>query len=94
MSAYIKLSTLEYPRHEGDIREDHPEIKEDQTGDTFPCPSTYALVQWVDAPTFNNDTQTAYEMPPQIINGAWTMVWAVRDLTADEITQRQTARLR
>lgn len=85
MSAYIKLSTLEYPRHEGDIRYDHPEIREDQTGDTFPCPSTYALVEWTDRPDFNPDTQAAYETPPVQIEGKWKMVWAVRDLTPQEI---------
>ena len=88
MSAYIKLSTLEYPRHEGDIRLEHPEILESQTGETFPCPSTYAFVQWVDAPEFNNETQTAYEIAPVNNNGTWSMVWAVRDLTQEEIDFR------
>ena len=84
MSAYIKLSTLEYPRHEGDIRIEYPDM-----GEEFSCPNSYALVEWVDAPTIDHSTQLAYEAPPQLINGAWTMVWAVRDLTADEIAHRQ-----
>jgi hypothetical protein len=88
MSAYIKLSTLEYPRHEGDIRDEHPEIREDQTGDTFPCPSTYALVEWTDCPDFNFDRQVAYELPPVQVDGKWKMVWAVRDLTPQEMRNR------
>ena len=45
MLAFIRLSNLEYPLHEGDIRLEHPEITEDQTGDTFPCPSTFAVIE-------------------------------------------------
>lgn len=88
MSAYIKLSTLEYPRHEGDIRLEHPEILESQTGDTFPCPDTYALVVTTERPTINPETQLAYEMQPTQVNGIWTMVWAVRDLTSEELQAR------
>ena len=89
MTAYIKLSTNEYPRHEGDIRLEHPEILESQTGDNFPCPETYAKVQWVDCPVINMDAQMYYELPPVQINGVWTMVWGVRDLTDAEKEERQ-----
>lgn len=88
MSAYIKLSTLEYPRYEGDIRLEYREILESQTGDTFPCPDTYATVQWVDEPSYNIETQLAYELAPVNNNGTWFMVWAVRDLTQEEIDAR------
>tara|TARA_R110000868_G_scaffold308447_3_gene569953 strand:+ start:1674 stop:1979 length:306 start_codon:yes stop_codon:yes gene_type:complete len=93
MSAYIKLSTLEYPRHEGDIRLEHPEILESQTGDTFPCPDTYQLVQWVDAPTIT-EHQQAYEIAPIQQDGVWIMRWEVRDLTAAEIEHLQTVNIR
>lgn len=85
MSTYIKLSTLEYPRHEGDIRLEHPEIQESQTGDTFPCPSTYALVVPTDRPAFDEATQTAQEQAPMQVDGVWTQQWLVRDLTAQEL---------
>jgi hypothetical protein len=91
MSAYIKLSTLEYPRHEGDIRLEHPEILESQTGDTFPCPDTYQLVQWVDMPTIT-EYQQAYEIAPIQQNGVWIMRWEVRDLTLQEIEFIQTTK--
>lgn len=85
MSAYIKLSTLEYPRHEGDIRIEHPEILADQTGDSFPCPSTYELVSWVNPPAIT-DMQICYEGAPILIDGAWQITWIVRDATPEELT--------
>jgi hypothetical protein len=84
MSAYIKLATLEYPRHEGDIRIDHPEISESQTGVTFPCPASYAQVQWIDRPAFDSATQICREMAPVFSNGVWKMSWEVRTLTTEE----------
>jgi hypothetical protein len=89
MTIYIKLSTGEYPRHEGDIRLEHPEILESQTGETFPCPETYAKVQWVDFPEINANEQLFYELPPIQVNSVWTMVWGVRDLTDAEKEERQ-----
>ena len=83
MSAYIKLSTLEYPRHQGDIRLEHPNI-----GEEFVCPETYAHVEYVTPPEINGETQTAYQLPPVQTNGVWNMVWVVRDLTAEELADR------
>lgn len=88
MSTYIKLSTLEYPRHEGDIRIEHPEIQESQTGDTFPCPSTYALVVPTTVPAFNEATQIAQLQAPVQVNGVWTQQWSVRSLTTQELDAR------
>jgi hypothetical protein len=85
MSAYIKLSTLEYPRHEGDIRIEHPDIREDQTYPNFPCPDTYALVTPIQIPSYNEETQCAEEIAPIQIEGVWTQQFLVRDLTAEEL---------
>jgi hypothetical protein len=86
---YIKLSTLEFPRYEGDIRLEHPDITADQTGPSFPCPNTYASVQYVVAPSIPS-TQVAEMQPPvQDESGNWKMAWAVRDLTQDEIQTAQ-----
>lgn len=84
MSAYIKLSTLEYPRYQGDIRLEHPTI-----GQEFICPETYAPVEVAAAPEFDYATQTAYELSPVNTNGVWSMAWAVRDLTAQELEDRR-----
>lgn len=82
--AYIKLTTNEYPRHEGDIRLEHPE-----TPTIFECPPTYAPVAYIDPPAFDEETQVAYELPPEQDANGWHMVWAVRDLTPEEIAIRE-----
>ena len=74
MSAYIKLSTNEYPRHIGDIQLDKAGMAD------------YAPVKWVDAPTINS-TQCCFEGSPVQVDNEWQMVWIVRDLTAEEIEQ-------
>jgi hypothetical protein len=71
MSAYININTLEYPRHEGDIALD-PQ-------------NQYAVVQWVDMPSFDSATQRCYEGAPEQIDGQWRMTWIVRDATQKEI---------
>lgn len=88
MSTYIKLVSLEYPRHQGDIRLEHPEI-----GCDFICPSTYAKVIAVSEPTVDAMTHTAYQLDPKNINDVWHMVWAIRELTAAEIELNRLYRL-
>ena len=75
MSAYIKLSTLEYPRHAGDIQLDPA------------GPSNYAPVECVDAPAYDYATQRCEEKAPVQIDGKWYMAWVVRDATPQEIEQ-------
>ena len=84
MTSYIKLSTLEYPLHEGDIRNEHPEIREDQTWPDFPCPPDFALVNWVDPPPHNPPLQYVFEGAPQLIDGKWYMTWQVGEHTQEE----------
>ena len=75
MSAYIKLSTLAYPRHIGDIETDPA-----GTAD-------YAHVEWRDPPAFNETTERCHETSPVQENGVWRMVWVVRFLTQQEIDE-------
>lgn len=84
MSAYIKLATMEYPRHEQDIRNEYPMITEDQTGPTFPCPNTYALVQWAEPPSYLPDQYIQQGVPAQV-DGVWRMTWVVKDYTPAEL---------
>jgi hypothetical protein len=93
MNAYIKLSTMEYPRYEGDIRLEYPEILETQTGDTFPCPADYVPVTALPYPNIDPSVQTAYQIFPQQIDGKWTMVWEVRDITEAELQQKAKDRM-
>lgn len=71
MSAYINTTTLEYPRHAGDIALDPN--------------GNYAPVAWVDPPAFNPETQRVYESAPFYEDGVWRMIWIVRDATPEEI---------
>lgn len=90
---YIKLSTLEFPRYEGDIRLEHPEIPVDLTGSAFPCPETYAPVREIPAPTFDPDTQICQpSQPVQDEDGIWKMTWVVTDLTTEEQENLRQAR--
>lgn len=73
-NAYIKLSTLEYPRHIGDIAID--EIGE----------SDFARVEWVDPPIIDYQTQNTYEIQPENIDGVWYMRWEVRNITEEELS--------
>jgi hypothetical protein len=88
MSVYIKLSTLEYPRHEGDIRQEHPEIPANATGDSFPCPTTYALVEQTPPPTCDESVETVDQIAPVFESGRWISQWIVRPLTAYELEKQ------
>jgi len=80
MTIYIKLSTGEYPRHQGDVRLEYPDM-----GDVFVLPETYAHVQSTEPPDHNRITQRAVETPPIEIDGQWVMQWLVRDATQEEL---------
>lgn len=73
MSAYIKLSTLEYPRHIGDIQIDPAGMAD------------YAPVEWVDPPTFNPQTHRLHEGAPVQQDGKWVMNWVVSQIPREEM---------
>lgn len=78
MSAYIKLSTLEYPLHVGDIAID-PAGADD-----------YAHVEWVDKPAFDRTQQLCVEGAPEKVGDIWRMTWVVRDKTPAELEADST----
>jgi len=91
---YIKLSTMQYPLYEGDIRLEHPEIREDQTYPNFPCPDTFALVEVDPMPEFDAETHTAKPLSPENINGKWVVKWSpVRELSASQKQTRENLRI-
>jgi len=63
--AYRKKSTGEYPRFQGDVRLEHPEI-----GDVFICPDTYEPVYEGIIPELPQDT-VLVELPPTKVGGVW-----------------------
>jgi len=91
MSSYINIYSLAFPFHEGDIRLLHPEIREDQTGDTFPCPPEFAKVEDVVLPDYDIETHKLVVSAPFKIDGVWKRQCSVLQMTADEITQRQNS---
>lgn len=80
---YINLLTLEFPRHEGDIRLDHPEI-----GEEFVCPNTYAPVTVSSEPAIDNQNQKLQFGSPYKSNDQWVVDLVVVDLTDEEKTMR------
>jgi len=92
MSAYVNINSLGFPFHEGDIRLLHPEIREDQTGDTFPCPPEFALVKENPPPEYDPTKQRLERSMPFNIDGVWQYTWTLIDLTPDEMTAYQTAK--
>ena len=85
MTTYIKLSTLEYPLHEGDIRLVHTDIPEHLTHPNFPCPDDYAGVVVV-VPEYDVETQIIKEIAPKQINGIWYAQFELIALTPEQIT--------
>lgn len=90
---FLKLSTMQYPLFEGDVRLEHPEITECQTGDTFPCPEDFVKVKEIEYPQIDT-TQNQYviEELPQQIDGVWTQVLKVSVYTDSEIAEIKAAR--
>jgi hypothetical protein len=76
MSTYIKLSTLEYPRHIGDIQID-PAGMDD-----------YAPVEWVDAPIINSQRERASIAQPINKDGAWVTSWSVVPIPDSEQAEK------
>lgn len=76
---YIKLSTLEFPLYEGDVRIDHPEIGKD-----FVCPDTYATVNINEKPSYNIATQKTVFGAPFEKDGEWFVDVLVVELTEEE----------
>jgi hypothetical protein len=67
MTTYIKLSTLAYPRHIGDIELDPAGMQD------------YAPVGSVPMPEFHRKKQICPEGSPVQDNGAWLQTWVVQD---------------
>ena len=79
MSIYIKLSTLEFPLYQGDIRLEYPDM-----GEQFVVPDTYAEVI-VEEPPFISSTQKKSLSAPYQQDGVWRCDWSVGDLTQEEL---------
>lgn len=88
---FLKLSTMQYPIQEGDIRLEYPEITDDQTGAAFPLPSGYVEVEQTPMPVFNELTQYLTQSAPVQVGQTWQSVWVVNDMTAEQLAARAEA---
>lgn len=71
--AYIKVSTGEYPRFQGDIRLEHPEI-----GEEFFCPNTYIEVYASEMPA-QIPGKIISETHPVQVDGRWVQNFSITD---------------
>lgn len=83
MHVYINTQTYEYPVYEGDIRNLNPNIPDECTGDTFPCPEGFAKIQWVNPPEYHQIEQHLVQLPPECIDGIWYSRWSVEENTLE-----------
>jgi hypothetical protein len=82
---YIRLSNNQYPLFEGDIRLEHLEITENQTGNLFPCPEDFAPVMYAEPPIIDFEQKQYFiEIPPIQIDDIWTMQYQVNTYTDKE----------
>lgn len=81
---YINESTLEYPLTEAFIRSQYPNT-------SFPLPfvppAPFAVVDEVNAPEYNKETQRLTEVSPVKESNRWKRKWEVRSLTKEEIDE-------
>ena len=89
MTQYIKADGLVFPYTDRDLRRDNrngvnrslPEaLTDDARASVGVYPVTIAA-----KPVYDIATQVVTQDPPQEVNGAWIIGWAVRDKTAEEL---------
>lgn len=72
----------EYPRHAGDIQLIDPTWEIGQ-----PLPEGWILVEPTEPPVLTGD-KVLQELAPQEVDGTFTQVWSLRDMTEQEIALR------
>lgn len=82
--AFIKVSTLEYPRYIGDIQIDFPDFVE---GDSLP--DDYSEVIPTEKPEASSKFEEVREDFPVLIDGVWTQQWKKIELTQEELDRRR-----
>lgn len=85
MSTYIKLSTLEYPRHIGDIEIDPAGMAD------------YSIVEWVDRPQINVARERLSIGAPIQVDGQWRTNWVITQIPdseqATKVREQRNAKL-
>lgn len=88
--AYAKIENgqiVDYPIYEGDLKNLVGYVDSPHT--QFECPDGYIVIEDAPYPTIEiGPKQTIVDDTPQIIDGKWTRVWTVRDVTEEELQFR------
>lgn len=93
MTMWINTQTQARYTSLADIRSAFPQVSfPADMGESALADVGVAAVQPVEPPAFDPETERAEELPPALVNGAWTQQWAVRDLTPEELAARLQAR--
>ena len=74
---------MEFPLHEGDIRQEFPKIAEELTGDAFPCPEGYAKVKDMTPPTAPPGLKVEFA-GVTFSNNQWVASWKMVPLTEED----------
>lgn len=83
-------TVLAYPYSENQLRRDNPQV-------SFPSAISQELlddygvmsVALVPQPAFDPITQDLVELTPALMEGLWTQVWGVVDVSPEEVQRRQ-----
>ena len=82
-NTYINTKTLEYPRHQGDIRLVYPDMGED-----FILPDdTFVEVEETPTPKVGTNEKLV-ELQPVLTDGKWVRQFMVQQMTQEEIDER------
>lgn len=83
--AYIRLNDNKFPLFEGDIRLEHPDIPPELTGEAFPCPDTFAPVNYTDKPEIISTTEKIVCQEAELINGQWQTKWEIIPISQQQL---------
>lgn len=76
---------MEYPLYQGDIRLIYPDM-----GEEFVLPDdTFAKVEDTPIPLYGNN-QRLIELQPVLVDGKWVKQFSFRDMTQQEIDERES----
>lgn len=81
MNAYIKVSTMEYPRFIGDIQRENPNWDESQ-----PLPDDWKTLTYFGQPICQEYETCDLLFPEEQLDGSWIITWSpARPMTEEEV---------
>lgn len=88
----FKDEVITYPYSIAQLRKDNPQVSfpRDIPDERLGEWGVYRVAK-VAQPVYNPETHTVEEGEPELIEGEWTQVWNVRELTSEELKSRVPA---